>query len=346
MRTAFIETLLELAEKDSRTWLLCADFGYSVLEPFRDRFPDRFVNVGVAEQNMIGIASGLAREGKVAFCYSIANFPTLRCLEQIRNDICYHDGNVKIVSVGGGVAYGAQGYTHHAIEDLAVMRALPNMVVAAPGDPLEVHSLTRVLANHSGPCFLRLGKAGEAVVHNAAPVIKIGQALPLREGGDVMLLSTGGTLEITLRAAERLHQRSWGGRGGVSAGVTSMPFLKPLDTSYVTDVARRTALICTVEEHGPIGGLGDAVASCLARMQGNHATLLPLNLPEGSTKVAGDQHWLRMQGGLDCDGIVAAVINALGTTSAAHRSSGPMKKGLQFKDINGLPRRRAEGDRA
>ena len=323
MRTAFIETLLELADKDSRIWLLCADLGYSVLEPFRDRFPDRFVNVGVAEQNMTGIAAGLAREGKVAFCYSIANFPTLRCLEQIRNDVCYHDCNVKIVSIGGGVAYGSQGYTHHAIEDLAVMRALPNMVVAAPGDPLEVRSLTHALASHPGPCFLRLGKAGEAVVHNAAPVIKIGQALPLREGGDVMLLSTGGMLEITLQAAERLHQTE-----GVAAGVTSMPFLKPLDTAYVTDAARCTTLICTVEEHGPIGGLGEAVASCLARTSGNRTTLLPLNLPEGSTKVAGDQHWLRTRGGLDCDGIVAAVLNALGTTSAAHRRSDPMKKGL------------------
>ena len=214
MRTAFIETLLELADKDSRIWLLCADLGYSVLEPFRDRFPDRFVNVGVAEQNMIGIASGLAHAGKVAFCYSIANFPTLRCLEQIRNDVCYHDCNVNIVSVGGGVAYGAQGYTHHAVEDLAVMRALPNVVVAAPGDPLEVRSLTHALANHAGPCFLRLGKAGEAVVHNAVPVVKVGQALPLREGGDVMLISTGGTLEPTLHAAERLRQR--GGGGGVS----------------------------------------------------------------------------------------------------------------------------------
>ena len=327
MRTAFIETLLDLADKDSRIWLLCADLGYSVLEPFRDRFPDRFVNVGVAEQNMIGIASGLAHAGKVAFCYSIANFPTLRCLEQIRNDVCYHDCNVNVVSVGGGVAYGAQGYTHHAVEDLAVMRALPNMVVAAPGDPLEVRSLTHALANHAGPCFLRLGKAGEAVVHNAVPVVKVGQALPLREGGDVMLISTGGTLEPTLQAAERLRQLGGGG-GGNAPGVASWPFLKPLDTSWVTDVARRTALICTVEEHGPIGGLGDAVASCLARMSGNRSRLLPLNLPEGGTKVAGDQHWLRTQVGLDCDGIVAAVLSALGTTSAAHRGSGPMKTSL------------------
>ncbi|MDE2742580.1 MAG: transketolase [Gemmatimonadota bacterium] len=306
MRTTFINTLLELADTDDRIWLLCGDLGYSVLEPFFERFPARFINVGVAEQNMIGIAAGLAQSGHVAFCYSIANFPTLRCLEQIRNDVCYHDCNVNIVSVGGGVAYGAQGYSHHALEDLAVMRALPNMVVAAPGDPLEVRSLTRALVNHPGPGFLRLGKAGEAVLHDAVPSLEIGQVLPLREGNDVILLSTGGMLETALQVAARLHQR------GVSTGVTSVPFLKPLDTAYVTTVAQRTALLCTVEEHGSIGGLGEAVASCLAQLSGIRARLLPFSMPESSTKgVSGDQHYLRTRGGLDPDSIFAAVTDAL-----------------------------------
>ena len=165
---------------------------------------------------MIGIAAGLAQSGHVAFCYSIANFPTLRCLEQIRNDVCYHDYNVNIVSVGGGVAYGAQGYSHHALEDLAVMRALPNMVVAAPGDPLEVHSLTCALTSHSGPGFLRLNKAGEEVLHDAVPSLEVGQVLPMRDGDDVMRLSTGGMLGTTLQVAERLRQQ------GGAAGVTSV----------------------------------------------------------------------------------------------------------------------------
>ena len=307
MRTTFINTLLELADEDDRIWLLCGDLGYSVLEPFFERFPGRFINVGVAEQNMIGIAAGLAQSGYVAFCYSIANFPTLRCLEQIRNDVCYHDCNVNIVSVGGGVAYGAQGYSHHAIEDLAVMRALPNMVVAAPGDPLEVRSLTRALVNHPGPGFLRLGKAGEAILHDAVPSLEIGEVIEMREGDDVILLSTGGMLEIALQVVQRLRQQ------GVVAGVTSVPFLKPLNTAYVTGAARRTVLLCTLEEHGPIGGLGEAVASCLAQLSGKRAALLlPFSLPEGSTKgVSGDQHYLRARGGLDSDSIVAAVTDAL-----------------------------------
>ena len=306
MRTTFITTILERAEEDDRIWLLCGDLGYSVLEPFIERFPSRFINVGVAEQNMIGIAAGLARSGHVPFCYSIANFPTLRCLEQIRNDVCYHNCNVNIVSVGGGVAYGAQGYSHHALEDLAVMRALPNMVVAAPGDPLEVRSLTCALVDHPGPGFLRLGKAGEADLHDAVPSLQIGQVLPLREGNDVILLSTGGMLETALQVAARLHQR------GVSAGVTSMPFLKPLDTAYINTIAQRTELLCTLEEHGPIGGLGDAVGSCLAQLSGVHAKLLPFSLPEGSTKgVSGDQHYFRLRAGLDPDGIVATVSGAI-----------------------------------
>ena len=142
MRTAFIDTLCELAERDPRIWLLTADLGYSVLERFAARFPHRYINVGVAEQNLTGIAAGLARCGKIVFTYSIANFPTLRCLEQIRNDVCYHQANVKIVAVGGGFAYGTLGYTHHGLEDLGIMRTLPHMTVIAPGDPTETRLAT------------------------------------------------------------------------------------------------------------------------------------------------------------------------------------------------------------
>src|SRR5262249_13809462 len=142
MRAAFIKTLYELAERDERVWLLTGDLGFTVLEDFARRFPERYLNVGVAEQNMTGVAAGLARCGKVVFTYSIANFPTLRCLEQIRNDVCYHEANVKVVSVGGGFAYGAAGYTHHGVEDLGALRLLPGMTVVAPGDPVETRLAT------------------------------------------------------------------------------------------------------------------------------------------------------------------------------------------------------------
>src|SRR2546426_9403728 len=157
VRSAFIKTLFELAGKDPRVCLVVGDLGYSVIERFAETYPKQFVNAGVAEQDMIGIAAGMALTGKIVFTYSIANFATLRCLEQIRNDVCYHNANVKVVAVGGGLAYGALGSTHHATEDLAIMRALPRMVVVAPGDPVETELLTRAVAVEAGPCYMRLG---------------------------------------------------------------------------------------------------------------------------------------------------------------------------------------------
>lgn len=258
MRTAFIETLCKLAGQDDRIWLLCGDLGYGVLERFAHAFPQRFVNVGVAEQNMTGIAAGLALCGKVVFTYSIASFATFRCLEQIRNDVCYHRANVKIVAVGGGVAYGTAGYTHFAVEDLAVMRALPHMTVVAPGDPVEARLATEAIAVHHGPCYLRLGKAGEPVVHTTEPAFRLGQAIWLRPGSDVTLVSTGAVLSRAVEAARWLEDR------GVSAGVLSMPTVHPLDQGAIRGAAARSAVMCVIEEHHAIGGLGDAVARALA----------------------------------------------------------------------------------
>lgn len=166
MRTAFIETLTQIAEKDPRIMLLVGDLGFGVVTEFAKRFPDQFVNVGVAEQNMTGIATGLALSGKIVFTYSIANFPILRCLEQLRNDVCYHQANVVSVSVGCGFSYGALGMTHHGTEDIAIMRTLPYMTTIAPGDPIETQAATAEAAKGIGPVFLRLGRAGEPVVHN------------------------------------------------------------------------------------------------------------------------------------------------------------------------------------
>lgn len=258
MRTAFIETLTELAEQDERIWLLTGDLGYSVLEKFAERFPGRYVNVGVAEQNMTGVAAGLAMCGKVVFTYSIANFPTLRCLEQIRNDVCYHNVNVKVVAVGGGLAYGPLGYTHHAVEDLAVMRALPNMAVVAPGDPLETRLATRAVAEWDGPCYLRLGKAGEPAVYDSEPEFKIGRPTLVRGGGrDVTLVSTGGALKTAVEAAALLEAR------GLSASVVDLHTLKPIDAEALRALVN-TPVVATVEEHSVVGGLGSAVAEILA----------------------------------------------------------------------------------
>ncbi len=308
MRTAFIEELCELAQADERIWLVCGDLGYSVLEAFSDRFPDRYLNAGVAEQNMTGLAAGLAMLGKTVFTYSIANFPVMRCLEQIRNDVCYHDLNVKVVSIGGGLAYGSHGYTHHAVEDLAVMSAMPNMTVAAPADPLEARSITRMLTERHGPAYLRIGKAGEPRLHAPETNVEWGRAIEVRTGDDLTFISIGGMLETTLRAADLLEQR------GCRAAVLSMPFLYPLDEAAILQAARATRVILTVEEHGH-GGLGSAVAEVLVRT-GEAIVFAPLRLGRAPIKLAGTQETLRASQGLDAPGIAASAIATLQRRSA------------------------------
>lgn len=303
MRTSFIEELYNLALHDERIWLLCGDLGFSVLDDFKKRFPKRFLNAGVAEQNMTGIAAGLALTGKTVFTYSIANFPVMRCLEQIRNDVCYHNLNVKIVAVGGGLAYGSHGYTHHGVEDLAVMSAMPNLTVAAPGDPIEARAITRMLAATPGPAYLRIGKAGEPVLHPPTASFSFGKAIPVIEGTTATLISTGGMLEITIAASKLLAAK------GISAAVLSMPFLSPFDSEAVLSAARNTQAIVTVEEHGP-GGLGTIVAETLA-LASSAKPFFPVRLDRKPIKIAGSQNTLRAAQGLTAEGIAAAALRLL-----------------------------------
>jgi transketolase len=276
MRTAFIEQLCALAEQDERIWLVCADLGYSVLEVFSSRFPGRYLNAGIAEQNMTGIAAGLALAGKTVFTYSIANFPVMRCLEQVRNDVCYHNLNVKIVSVGGGLAYGSQGYTHHGVEDLAVMSVLPNMTVVAPGDPVEARAATAALARTPGPAYLRLGKAGEPVLHQREIDFELG------------LASTGRSVRLL-----------------------SMPTLVPLDVESIRRAALETKGIITIEEHGR-GGLGTMTAEVLAGMRPRGFRFTPMRLGSAPVRVAGSQSELRGAQGLSVGGVVATAEAMLG----------------------------------
>jgi len=297
VRTAFIETLCDLAAQDERIFLLTGDLGYSVLEPFARCYPKRYLNAGIAEQNMTGVAAGLALCGKTVFTYSIANFPLLRCLEQVRNDVCYHRANVKIVAVGGGCTYGSSGYTHHGVEDLAVARSLPGMTVIAPADPIETRLAMRALARMSGPCYLRLGKAGEPVVHRGEPEFEIGRAVQVRTGRDVTLISTGAMLKETLSAADQLA------RQGIEAGVLSMHTLKPLDRQALRQAAEQTGAIVTVEEHSVIGGLGSAVADFLAEADLSYVRLRKHALPDELQRKVGSQQYFRRLSG----SIVASV---------------------------------------
>lgn len=296
-----IRTLEGLAEADPGVMLVTGDLGFGVLTRFSERFPRQFVNAGVAEQNMTGLAVGMALEGKTVFTYSIGNFPTLRCLEQIRNDACYHNANVKIVCVGGGFTYGSLGISHHATEDLAILRALPDITVIAPGDPVEAAAATRAVYDTPGTCYLRLGRGGEPRVHPGSIDFRIGKAIRLFEGKDVAILSTGGILKVAYAAREKLES------SGRRTGLFSVHTVKPIDRELVMELAATVRLIVTLEEHTVIGGLGGAVAEIVAQMSGPKADLEVIGLQDCFSSVVGDQEYLRTIYGLTADDVVSRV---------------------------------------
>jgi transketolase len=303
LRDTFVRVLMDIARQDRRVMLLTGDLGFGVLTPFAETLPDQFLNVGIAEQNMTGVATGLALEGKIVFTYSIGNFPTLRCLEQIRNDVCYHNANVKIVCIGGGFCYGTLGISHHATEDLGTMRMLPQMKVMAPGDLTETRFITQLACDTPGPCYLRLGRGSEAQVHQNPLKFSLGQAIPLFPEGDVALLSTGGILMNAVKARDLLAGQ------GITASLHSIPFLQPLDQALIKHLAQTSRLVVTMEEHSIIGGLGGAVAELLAELPGPKPPLARIGLREGFSCEVGDQTYLREIYGLSPEAIVRQVLD-------------------------------------
>ena len=308
MRAAFVRGLTAAARRDPRIMLLTSDLGYKIFDAFAGEFPGRFLNVGVAEANMIGVAAGLALGGMRPFAYSIAPFATLRCLEQIRNDVCYHNLPVSIVGVGGGYSYGPNGPTHHSLEDIAVMRALPNMAVVCPGDPAETELAVLAAAARGGPVYLRIGRAGDPVVHRAPPSFQIGQAITMREGRDCTLISTGNILPVALDAADRLRA------GSISCGVLNMHTVKPLDEAALHVCSRETRALFTIEEHSRIGGLGSAVAEWCA---GNHilGPLLSFGAHDAFAPLTGSQSYLRAQNGLTAEHVAEMIVAQLARLS-------------------------------
>jgi transketolase len=251
MRSAFINELLAAAEINENIVLVVGDLGFGVIEPFATRFPKRFFNAGVAEQNMMGLAAGLASEGFHVFVYSIANFPTFRCAEQIRNDVDYHNLPVTIVAVGGGMAYGNLGYSHHAVQDYALIRTMSNMLIAAPGDPMEVTACMRYLMSNPQPSYLRMGKAGEPCIHAEIPEVSPGKWLTIREGkkAGVSYLTTGATLNLV---HQLLSQRP----DLKSCSLNSMPLWSMKTKAVQAQQVENFESIITVEDHLMDGGFG------------------------------------------------------------------------------------------
>ena len=293
MRNSFISELVNTASTNDRIALVVGDLGYSVIEPFADRFPSRFINAGVAEQNMMGLAAGMASEGYQVFVYSIGNFPTFRCAEQIRNDVDYHNLPVTIVSVGGGLAYGNMGYSHHAVQDYGLMRMFPNMLIAAPGDPMEVRACMRYITSNPQPCYLRLGKSGELDIHSEIPEVCPGKWLNIRNGEEngITYLTTGATLQLV----DQLFDK---GLGLKSFSLKSMPLWsmksKDLQAQQVEDFAS----VLTVEDHLMDGGFGSWLMEANALYPHLLVRIKIKALDSRICGMVGEQSLLNREGGL------------------------------------------------
>ena len=305
MRDAFTRALMREAAKDPRLTLVTGDLGFGVLRPFWETYPDQFINAGIAEQSMTSLAAGLSMTGRTVLTYSIGNFPTLRCMEQIRNDCAYHDANVKVVCVGGGFVYGSLGMSHHATEDMAVLRALPGVIVFTPGDPAEVEAVIPVMLRTPGTCYLRLGRGGEPRLHEE-PIVdwQAPRTLTLRAGNDVALLSAGGILTQTVAAAKLLEAQ------GVSAEVVSFPCIKPIDREKLAELSRRFRHIVTVEEHSVVGGFGSAVCEVLAEM-GSSCRVHRIGMDDVYSTIVGTQQYLREEYHMDMNAICGRTLGWL-----------------------------------
>lgn len=289
MRKTFINTLIEEARRDERIFLITPDLGYSILEPFQQEFPDRFLNVGIAEQNAISVAAGLALNGRVPYVYSIIPFVTSRCHEQVKLDCAYMNVNVRIVGVGAGYSYGAAGATHHSIEDIAIMRALPNMAVVAPGCPNEVKALAQYSAKHSGPMYIRLAKSGEPQINNTK--IEFSKISTLIDGNDFAVIATSNMLEEAQNLVLQYKKE------GTHPTLLSAHTLKPFDDSKIIELIDAGMPVITLEEHSIIGGLASIISDIIAR-SGKGVKFLPIAISDKFSHYVGGQKFIKEKMGL------------------------------------------------
>ena len=304
MRDSFVSALTRLAENDKNIVLLTGDLGYGVFENFESRFHKQYFNVGISEQNMIGLATGLALEGKKVVTYSIGNFGTLRCLEQIRNDACYHDTNITIVANGGGFSYGSLGMSHHTTEDLSIMRALPNISVVAPCTDNEASEATTTMITNSGVGYLRLDKDSAKDCLSSQPFV-IGKSRRYKEGKDLTLIVTGGILSEAYIASEELKKL------GIEVRLVGMHSIKPIDVDEIKNSALYTGGIVTIEEHNKDGGLGSAVSEVCMDLKMIPNKFLRIGLENKFSSIVGNQQYLRSRYEMDNRAIVKKILDLI-----------------------------------
>lgn len=303
MRTAFINKLTEMALYNENIYLLTGDMGFSVFEKFAKKFPNRFYNVGIAESSMISIAAGLAMNRKKVYVYSIIPFVTMRCFEQIRVDLCYQNLNVILVGVGGGLSYGPSGATHHAIEDISIMRSLPNMKVICPGDPFETENAVEQALDLDGPCFIRLNKNKEPRLYDENKIeFKIGKAIKIYSGNQISIITTGNMLEQSINISKKLQ------KFGFSINLYSMHTVKPIDKEAIFECMKSSQYIFTIEEHSIIGGLGSAVSEVIAQNIDRKIHFKSFGIPDTYAECAGSRDYFRKKYEIDEDSILKYII--------------------------------------
>lgn len=305
MRNAFADEITKLGAVDSRVVLLSGDIGNKLFDKYKDQNEDRFFNCGVAEANMMGMAAGLALNGLRPVVYTITPFTTTRCLEQIRVDACYHRVPVIIVGTGSGLSYVDLGPTHHSCEDIALLRALPEMTVLCPCDAVELRAALRAALQHDGPVYMRIGKKGEPILHQTPPDFVIGRAITMRMGDDVCIISTGNVMSMALSASDQLAA------DGISARVESFHTVKPLDTARLAELFARYRVVASVEEHSRIGGLASAIAEWLAAQPRQKAEFSGFSLADRFLHEVGSQDYARRQLGLSAEIVVAGIKRAV-----------------------------------
>jgi transketolase len=308
MRERCLKTITQLAREDDRVVFIGSDLGVGTMAEFRTEFPDRFFMEGVAEQNLVGLAAGMAMEGRIVYLNTIATFLTRRCFEQVAVDLCMHNSDVRLVANGGGAVYAPLGPTHLAIEDFAILRALPNMTILAPADAEEMARAVRATLHHRGPVYIRVAKGHDPVVTTETGEFRIGRAVPMHDGHDALLITTGIGLQLCLAVADRLTAH------GIDATVLHFPTIKPLDAEALACAAERVPVIVTVEEHSVVGGLGSAVAEFLAEndlLAGRK--FRRVGFPDVFPAGYGDQAGMMQRYGLSAEAIAELVTELRGS---------------------------------
>lgn len=305
MRTEVIEKIYSLMKRDKNIYFLTGDLGFSVLEKIEKEFPDRFFNMGVAEQNMMGVAAGIALSGKKVYVYSIIPFITMRCFEQIRDDICYNDANVTIIGVGSGLSYGILGSTHFALEDIAILRSLPNMTIVSPADGLEAVLAIDTIYHLPSPVYLRIGKKTEPIIYQKPYPFKLGKGVILTQGKDIAVFTTGCITKNVLQAGDILKNKY-----NIDAAIINIHTIKPIDEELILETSKGKKAIFTVEEHSKIGGLGSSISEIISGYA-KMPVVSRIGTPDEFIKHIGSQEYLRDKLSLSAEGITNTIIKSL-----------------------------------